>query len=273
MKTIHLPADYYQQFDADFNLDVPAESYGGWKTEDIEISLPHTALVVMHAWDFGTRQEYLGWHRAVEYIPRAQEICQEILPEILLVVRDSEMPVFHVVSGDYAKDYPGYKKAVPLAGELPPQPELICSDPVLENLRRFRSQKVFVGAHNQEDVARAFENLDFPETVKPVGDEGIAKDGHQLFALCRDAGVNHLIYTGFAINWCLLLSPGGMAEMQSRGFMCSAIRQAVTAVENRETVRGELCKQIALWRVAVSFGFVFDSGNFVSALRDANSMR
>jgi hypothetical protein len=48
--------------------------------------------------------------------------------------------------------------------------------------------------------------------------------------------------------------------------MCSALRQAVTAVENRETAREEQGKEIALWRVALAFGFVFDVDTFVGAL-------
>ena len=48
--------------------------------------------------------------------------------------------------------------------------------------------------------------------------------------------------------------------------MCSAFRQAVTAVKNKKTARSELCKEIALWRVALAFGFVFDVDMFVSAL-------
>ncbi|MDF2670404.1 MAG: hypothetical protein K0R67_2710, partial [Paenibacillus sp.] len=88
-----------------------------------------------------------------------------------------------------------------------------------------------------------------------------------LFALCKEHGINHLIYTGFAINWCLLLSPGGMADMTKHGIICSAIRQAVTAVENKETARQELNKEQALWRVALAFGFVYDVDDFVQAVR------
>jgi hypothetical protein len=40
----------------------------------------------------------------------------------------------------------------------------------------------------------------------------------------------------------------------------------VTAVENRETARNEAAKELALWRVAVLFGFVFDAEDLVSAL-------
>jgi hypothetical protein len=40
----------------------------------------------------------------------------------------------------------------------------------------------------------------------------------------------------------------------------------VTAVENRETARTEAAKELALWRVAVMFGFVFDADDLIGAL-------
>ena len=136
----------------------------------------------------------------------------------------------------------------------------------LVTLQRFRAERVFVGTHNRADVDEGFRRLDFPLQAKPVGEEGIAENGHQLAALCRERGINHLIYMGFAINWCVLLSPGGMADMSGRGVMCSAIRQAVTAVENRETAREEICKNLGLWRVSLAFGFVFDVEDVLTIL-------
>ncbi|MDI6829621.1 MAG: hypothetical protein QME62_14175 [Armatimonadota bacterium] len=267
-RVIKLPASYYQQFDADFKRDVPAEGYGGWNKEEIEISFDHTALVVMHAWDMGTRELYPGWHRAVEYIPRADKICRTVFPRLLSAVRESGFKLFHVVGGgkNYYSQYPGYQRAVKLAGPEPEKLETMDADPVLEKLRRFRNEHVFVGLHNAADVTEGFRNLDFHPVAKPIGDEGIAENGYQLFALCKEAGVNHLIYTGFAINWCLLLSPGGMADMSKREIMCSVIRQATTAVENKESARKELHKEEALWRVALAFGFVFDVEDFIKAL-------
>lgn len=57
--------------------------------------------------------------------------------------------------------------------------------------------------------------------------------------------------------------------MSRRGVLCSAFRQAVTAVENRETARAEWGKENALWRVALAFGFVFDVEEFLDALASA----
>jgi hypothetical protein len=263
---VKVRASYYQQFDADLSLDVPGEGCGGWRQADIEIAPEHAAVVVMHAWDTGTAEQYPGWYRAVEYIPRAQAICRDVFPALLDAVRKSDLNLFHVVSaGSYYKDCPGCKRALRLAGPAEQPQEQMPSDPVIDRLRKFRAGHVFVGEHNEHDVARRFANLDFAPEARPVGDEGVAENSQQLFALCKDAGVNHLIYAGFAIDWCLLMSPAGMIDMSRRGIMCSAIRQAVTAVENKETARNQLVKQIGLWRVALAFGFVFDADDLIEA--------
>lgn len=264
-----IKAGHYRQHDADFTLDVPAEGFGGWRKSEIEIDPKRTALVVMHAWDVGTREQFPGWHRVVEFFSRSEGICRDVFPPLLSAVRASPVRVFHVVGGgpcEFKNRYPGYRRVLALAGDEPPPPEQIEVDESLERLRRFRDEQC-TGVHNSADIQRGFARIDFPPQAMPVGDEPIAQTTRQLLAVCRDTGVNHLIYAGFAINWCLLLSPGGMVEMSRHGVMCSAIRQAVTAVENKETARDELCKQIALWRVAMSFGYVFDLDDFLAAVR------
>lgn len=266
MTTLRLSASYYQQFHADFSLPVPAEGYGGWRKSEVEICTNHTALAVMHAWDFGTREQFPGWHRAVEYIPRANAIMQNVFPPLLAAVRASPMRVYHVVRpGAYARKYPGFQRAAALAGHAP-APECADSDPTLAKLRQFRQTHSFVGVENAEDVERGFRRLDFPDAARPQGAEGVAEDERQLFALCKADGINHLIYVGFALDGCLLMSPGGMVDMSRRGVLCSTVRQAVTAIENKQTAATETAKQIALWRVAVMFGFVFETDDLISAL-------
>ncbi|MFC1453183.1 hypothetical protein ACFLSJ_07580, partial [Verrucomicrobiota bacterium] len=190
-----------------------------------------------------------------------------VFPPLLQAVRESPMVIFHVVGGGpYYQHLPGYRRAVELAGEPVPQVTQIEADAALERLRRFRADNVFVGRHNRPDVQRGHAKLDFAPEARPIGEEGIAEDAHQLFGLCRHHGANHLIYAGFAVNWCLLMPPGGMVDMSRRGIMCSVLRQAVTAVENKETARRELCKELALWRVSLAFGFVFDADALITAL-------
>lgn len=268
--TLRLPASCYRQFDADHAREVPAEGYGGWHRVDVDLDPGRTAVVVMHAWDAGMRELYPGWYRAVEYIPRADRIASTVFPPLLSAVRRSGIPLFHVVGGGgYYTDCPGYRRAKELAG-VEPDVERIPTDPSLERLQELRSRHVFVGEHNRADVDAGFRGIGFHPAARPVGDEGVAESAAQLFALCRAAGVNHLIYAGFALNWCLLMSAGGMLDMSRRGVLCSAFRQAVTAVENRESARVEGHKEEGLWRVSLAFGFVFDVDDFVAALERAD---
>lgn len=271
MKPVTLPAHYYQQFDADYSREVPGEAYGGWKKADVELSPEHTAVVVMHAWECGGMEDWPGWRRSVEYHPRALKILADVFPPLLAAVRASPFRLFHVVGGrDYYSHLSGYRKTVQIAGPSPKYDQ-VTPDPVYERLRAFRGDHVFVGARNRPDVEAGWKLLDFAPEARPVGDEPIAENGHQLAALCRAHGVNHLVYVGFAINWCLLMSPGGMVDMGRYGVMCSTIREAVTAVENRETAREEREKQQALWRVSLESGFVFDLPDFANALKRATA--
>jgi nicotinamidase-related amidase len=267
MKPVHLPAQLYRQFDADPALKVPGEGYRGWHTVDAELAPKHTALVVMHAWDCGQPHEFPGWRRAVEYTPRAEKILAEVFPPLLAAVRRSPLPVFHVVGGDhdYWSHLPGYQQTALLVRETPPPPK-VTHDAVLERMQQLRRTQGSPGKNNLADVGAGFARLDFAPSARPVGEEGIAKDGTQLAALCRAHAINHLVYVGFALNWCLLMSPGGMVDMARHGCLCSTIREATTAVENAATARKELEKEQALWRVALEFGFVFALDDFVRAL-------
>ena len=268
MNIINVPTCYYEQFDADYSLNVPAEGYGGWKKEMLPMNTEKTAVVVMHAWDCGTYEQYPGWYRAVEYIPRSIEISKTVFPEPLSTVRKIGMKVFHVAAGDngYYKKYEGYKLASTLPGVLEEERKFVVDrDGVYDNLVQFKRQ---LGRHNSKDIENGFANVDFLPDAKPEGDEGVTENAYQLFALCKHYNINHLIYIGFAIDWCLLLSAGGMYEMRQRGMLCSTVRQAVTAVENRETARHELCKEIGLWRVALEFGFVYELNDIVNAIKE-----
>ncbi|MCQ6562815.1 isochorismatase family protein [Paenibacillus mendelii] len=262
---------YYKQYDADDQLEYPGEGYIGWCKDELELNLSRTAVVVMHAWDFGSPEQFPGWHRAVEFIPRANAIVELELPRLLSACREAGMTVFHVVEplGDYYIDYPGYKHAVELAGEEDPRAEQISVDQTHTSLQAFRKAHAFPGDHNTEDINAGFARLDIPESVKPLSDEGVVTTSGQLFALCKDRGINHLIYTGFAINACLLMNPGGMLDMRRHGLLCSVVPEAVTAVENKETARGEEAKKLAIWNVSLTFGFVYALEDLVSAINQS----
>lgn len=263
---------YYQHFDADFERDVPEKGFGGWKQTMLNLSRAHTAIVSMHAWDQGSLDSYPGVYRSHPYIVRANRVLAERFPPLIEAVRASAWPLFHVVGGrDYYRHLPGYKHAAEMAGANEPEYEQIKSDPYLEQLRSFKRHFSYPGFHNMEGYSESQKIRDFAEAARPVEGEGVAENTPQLLALCKAQGINHLIYCGFALNWCLLLSPGGMHEMSRHGVMCSVIREATTAIENKETAEDQLCKEIGLWRVALAYGFVFDQEKLIKALARTSS--
>jgi hypothetical protein len=182
--------------------------------------------------------------------PRAAEICRTVFPRLLGAVRAAKVRLFHVVNlHESYKQLPGYRRAVKLAGTSPPPPKHIASDDALLKLRQFHSDRAFVGKHNVDDVNRGFQRLDFPPEARPIGDEGIAENAEQL---CREAGVNHLIYAGFAINWCLLLSPGGMHDMKARACGFSVTQRCTRGSRGASRYRHRVSRGITHYGLATN---------------------
>lgn len=256
---------YYQQFDANQNLEIPGEGYGGWKTAVLPFDLQRTGFVFMHAWDCGMPEQDPAGRRVCEYLARADKIVRDVFPGLLGALRSAGLKIYHIAGFEEGLgSYAGYKKAGERKDVPPANTAVPCDN--YKALQKFREQNVFPGGHNLAELEKRVPK-NFTPQAKPVENEGIALNGAQLAAMCAADGVNHLIYSGFAINWCLLMSPGGMLDMSKRGFMCSTIRQAVTAVENKESARAEAHKEEALWRVALNFGFVFDAEDIIAAVR------
>jgi len=270
MRTVQIPSHYYQVFDLDFTREIPAEGIGGWKMKDLPFSLDHSALVVMHAWDVGTREEFPGWHRVVEYFPRAEKILQGPLPKLLQAARSASLKIYHVSAGEIScRHLPGYQRTLDFAGPPEPGGEQIATDLVHRQLQAFREAEGYLGTHNRSDIEAGFQRLAFPKEAFPPPEEDVVVDSPQLFALCQRDGINHLVYAGFALNVCLHQVGGGMLDMARKGLMCSTIREVVTATENKETARGELAKENALWRVSTGFGFVYDLESFAEGILSA----
>lgn len=271
MSIINIPAWYYQQFDADTSLPVPAEAFGGWKREpNMPFDIKHSALIIMHAWYTGKPGQFPGLEHLVEYIPRANKILDEVFPTLIATARRAGLPIIHVAAGNYYQNRPEYLESVRLAGPES-SPEQITRDDTVKRYAAFRTAHSNPGLHNQKDIAESLKVRDFAPQVAPLPGEPIVATEQQLFAHCKRLNVTHLVYTGFAINACLQCSPCCMLDMSRRGLFCSAIRQATTAVEFKETAVTETAKNIQLNEVALFFGFVYDVDDFTTALNTARN--
>lgn len=256
--TKQLNAWIYQQYDADLSLPHPGEGYTGWIQKQIPVDPAHTAIVVMHAWDVGTPEQFPAQYRVCEYIPRSTKILEDRFPAFLEKVRSSGIKLIHVGSQSETslETLPGYIRTKEKWGVDPDPIPRVSSDPVWQQLQNLRIDHGIYGKHNLEGVNASREYRDF--AIMPKDDEDVVATTHQLFQLCKEQGINHLIYTGFCINACLTMSPCGMYDMTRRGVLCSIIRDLTTAVENKESCAEEAHKEYGLWAFSLWGGFVFD---------------
>jgi len=268
--TTYIPAWIYQQFDADYSLEYPGEGYGGWRRIDAPFDLGRCAVAVMHAWQTYPYDVAPGHWRIVEYIPRSIEICEKLLPPFLEKVRAAGVRVIHINSDESAvAHYPGHKKIRELAGENPEKVAPIEIHGATRELRDVKRRIAYPGEHNLPDLKiRSGLSYDFDSHVLPAGDELVMTTGEEIVAACRAYGIDHIIYTGFAINFCLLMSPGGWLDLSRYDITCSAVKELVTAVENKESCREETHKQYGLWHIALCFGVGLEAADFINALKN-----
>ena len=276
-KTLRLKGAYYRHYPVDFSQG-PLGALGmkGWgETVDVEAPVRETALVSMHAENVGLipeipyadRGPLAGYMRWLEYEGRKIDIARTVYPRILAAARGAGLSVVHVAMGEYGRKYPGYAKALKLSGPEPRPATPRAPGPGKVRPPDDRKAKLIFGEHyddnrDEEHFGRYF---DFAEQAKPQGEEFVVETSHQLSSVLNSVGAWNLIYIGFAINWCLWFSGAGMVDMSRLGYRCSCIREGVTAVENRESVRGEQHKEEAMWRTSLMFGYVFSADDFISA--------
>lgn len=274
-RTLKLNGEYYRHYPFDFSEGkIGAIGFKGWG-ESIEIEAPaeETALIAMHIWNVGfdPNLPFSSEGKAgpvmemLEWASRSIPIIKTEIPPILKAARDANIQVIHVASDEhYAMKYPGYRRTLDIAGNEPPglpkaprHDEIKPPDDVKDNL--------LFGEKFKESLKYYTPNFDFPDLAKPLDSESVAFTTHQLNEVLRKHGIWNLIYIGFAINWCLWFSPCGMVDMSRLGYRCSCIKEAVTAVESKESAVGELHKQEALWRTSLMFGYVHRAGDFIGA--------
>src|SRR5699024_10252329 len=123
-----------------------------------------------------------------------------------------------VAQGEFYKHYPGYR-APNKQDQKIDAVDGVVHDDVIRFLKDFKQKEGYPGERNVEDIQKGYKKMDFLNHSRPLCDEVIVETSDQLFERCKEDGINHLIYMGFAINWCILMSPGGMADMSKRGIV------------------------------------------------------
>jgi nicotinamidase-related amidase len=105
--------------------------------------------------------------------------------------------------------------------------------------------------------------------VQVLDSDYVIATGQQLHELCRERGILHLVYVGFATNWCVLGRDYGVRAMAGRGYNVILLREATTGVEFPDTVATLFVTEIAIREVEQQHGFSASNGDFIAACRAA----
>ena len=274
-RILMLTGEYYRHYPVDFAEGKEgAIGFKGWGgKEEITVSADETAIIPMHIWNIDISSELPftsegpagGVMDMLEWASRSAPIIKTVIPPVFDAARKAGIPLIHVASGEnYAKKYPGYQRALKLAGSEPAGPGKAPKHDIAKPPDDRKNELVF-GERFTQSIDYYSERIDFPPQAKPLDNEYVVLTAHQLTEVLRNMGVWNLIYIGFAINWCLWFSPCGMTDMSRLGYRCNCIKECVTAVENRESARGEFNKQQALWRTSLMFGYIHSADDFITA--------
>ena len=277
-RLVNLPWHIYRHFPADFSRwEMAAVGFQGWDSEIRELDLERTCLAMMHFPSTGLTPETewgpdcplpnsLG---TVEWIPRTISVVTFRMPRLVEAARAAGMQVAHVgVGGKPYTEGEIWERCIKEVGDPPPaDTDVIGHGSAWKTLH---TRDVF-------DLPRpklsAFPERQFilPAELMPQGDDIIAQHAWQLHRLLQNRGIDHIIYTGWALNWCLWFSPCGMSDMSRKGYLCSAVRGGCVAIENKESAVGEQNLEYAYWKTSTMFGYIFDLHELTHALRQCAS--
>jgi nicotinamidase-related amidase len=218
----------------------------------VEMGLPlgQTALVLVDVWDN---------HFIESWLERATRITEEGVVPVLAKAREVGMTVVHAPSPPIAEQYGQLKQHK----EAPPS---VAADwPPAEFRARAGAYAEFRGPRAQPPGIPGIPELGMSPLVEVGEEEYVVATGEQLHALAEEEGILHLIYAGFATNWCILNRDYGMRAMARRGYNMILLRDATAGVEFPDTVDVGFATEMAVREVEQQLGFTASNADFFAA--------
>lgn len=193
---------------------------------DIEIPSTQAALVLVDVW----HDHYIASH-----IDRALWIIRNRMVPAITAARRAGMVIVHAPSPPVAEQYPHVRRPS-LSGGAPPME--LASWPPSDFVRREGAYAAFKRPEGpvMEAAYRRAERYRIHPLVEPEETDWLVVSGDELHALCRERGLLHLVYAGFAANMCIPFRDYGIRAMRKRGYHCILLRDSTTAIEGHDTV-------------------------------------
>jgi nicotinamidase-related amidase len=251
--TLHMTVRYFQDSTP---LDVPCREENFLRREiTMAMPLEQTALVLVDLWNV---------HFITSWLERETAVLQaKVLPAIS-AARRAGLAVVHAPSPPVAAQYDQLKRHKPAPAWTPP------TWPPAEFRDREGAYAAFKGPRDQPPgIGPWWGPLDAQLSMSPavtvLEDEYVLATGEQLHELAEQKGWLHLIYAGFATNWCIMNRDYGVRAMSGRGYNVVLLRDATMGVEFPDTLHDLWATEMAIREVETQCGFTALTSSFLAA--------
>ena len=248
MPALTLPVRYFQD-SAREGLSCREENF---IRREIEFSLPvvETGLVLVDVWNN---------HFIESWLERAEFVTRNALVPVLDAARRLGLTIVHAPCPEVAAQYPQVHR------HLPPEPQSEPDWPPPDFRRRVGDYAAYRGPRNQPPGIPPIDNLGMSPHVQVRDDEEVVATGQQLHDLLKARRVLHLLYAGFATNWCIMNRDYGIRAMSQRGYNIILLRDATMGVEFPDTVDACFATEISIRDAEVQIGFTASNEDFFAA--------
>lgn len=254
MKTLDLRVRYFQDSTP---ADEPCVETAFIQREfEMPFPIDETALVLVDLWNV---------HFIESWIERAARITKECVVPVLDAARQAGLTIVHAPSPPVAEQYPQLQR------HKPPEPSVPSGWPPSAFRSREGDYAVYRGPRSQPPgIGVHWDKLADQLSVSPVIDvkpeEFVIATGQQLHELLEERRILHLIFAGFATNWCVLGRDYGIRSMARYGYNIVLLRDATTGVEFPDTYDNLFTTEIAIREVEQQYGFSASNADFFAAV-------
>lgn len=255
MPSLNLTVRYFQDSTP---VDVPCREENFIRREiAMPLSVEQTAFVLVDLWNV---------HFIESWIERAKDVTVNAVVPALNAAREIGLTIVHAPCPEVARQFAQLERHAP--PEVAPSPDW----PPPEFRSRSGEYAVYRGPRSQPPGIRMHwdklsQELGMSSAIEVRDDDFVIATGQQLHDLSRSRGILHLIYVGFATNWCILGRDYGIRAMARRGYNIILLRDATTGVEFPDTLDELFTTEIAIREVEQQYGFTASNEGFFAARR------
>lgn len=256
MQQLDLQVRYFQDSTP---LGVPCREEN-FVRRQIRMSLPlaQTALVLVDMWND---------HFNDSWLERAAHLTGAAVVPVLEAARAAALKIIHAPSPEVAAGFPQLER------HQPPLPEPVPQWPPADFRARQGDYAAFRGPRHQPPGIGPHWNprqdrLGMSPAIEVRDDDVVIATGQQLHDYLHECGILHLVYAGFATNWCILHRDYGMRAMARKGYNLILLRDATTGVEFPDTLDALFVTEVAVREVEQQLGFSASNEDFFAACRN-----